>query len=778
MDGLHKPSNTSNPTPKPNDSTLELYTHVEKLLSMLNDPHVTIGAMWDLMTQEICPRVLPEDARTPYSLHFASKSLLRKLIRAHQHHSLPEGLPSVSEIARIYACMSLLSPRSWAPVLDIFFTPQKFEELVTHGEQIAEDLLETWRAILTHSSYSGKSPSEMENVASRPQWVLPKVKHPKARRDMRNNSIEHAFASLHPRYQENPLPGMASRAIITFAMLTDERVPRIPAVEQHPFIRGISDVIATSGMDSQDISKYISAKALEMPQINKLELDWARILPNAINIAKLSAFVNQSNQLPSYKRANIRSERIVMVQLSQARALKDLDTVSKLWSDVQKWEKAPQDLADGEPKACPISIELGNNFITAFTVMNKPMAVEVWNFMRNHGVEPTAHTWHAMLEGCKISRDSASLLGVWAKMLESGMRPDVSCWTTLISGLMGSGDLEGGIRALHSMKVQWETAAKSYLARNKLSVPISQLNEIDGVIKPTTAVINAAVVNLLRKNKIDAASQVLSFAGDIGIRPDNVTYNTILRSLVRKRDDNALHNLLVQMEKQGVRGDIATFTTLLESALADSHDSSPEELTKIVDELFEEMKTCGINANEQTCSAIINSILRRAPSIDYLQPAEHVVSKMAKMGLKPSAHIQTMFVDFHFKQPSPKLDTIAAMLDSFKTRKLPRDHIFWDRVIEGYSGVGDTVHAVQSLRQSQKEGSRPGYAALNSLLHALCNNEEIGLARQLVVNIANERGGPPSHEAKGVDAQHRFWNSVEQLGLIDESLEAMLASPQ
>lgn len=775
MEGLNKPAHVSKATLQPNDATLELYTHVEKLLSMLNDPKVPIKDMWKLMTEDICPRILPKDAPTPYSLHFASKSLLRKLVVAHQHSPLAEGVPKVSEIARVYACMSLLSPRAWGPVLDTFFTPQKFDQLITNGEEVAEDILEAWRAILTYPSYSGMKPSEMENTPSRPQWVLPKLKTGKVRRDMENEGIEHAFVSLLPRYPHNPLQGMASRAMLTFAMLTDGRTGGISSVEQHPFIRGIADVIFMSGMSSGTISQYF--KSLELPYVQKLGIDWSTVISNAQKMANLSAFISPDVPPPAFKRANLQSERAVMQKLSRARAVKDLDTVTRLWSEVQQWNQtdSQEPNAKETARAKTLSPELGNNFITAFTMMDKRKAVEVWNYLINQGHQPTASTWHAMLEGCKISRDSASLLGVWAKMLESDVRPDVTCWTTLISGLMSTGDLEGGIRAFNSMKVQWEAAAKAYVAKNNLNVPLSHLGDIDGVAKPTTAVINAVVVSLLRRDKVDAASRVLTLGGELGIRPDNVTYNTILRSLVRKRNDAALEQLLLQMEQQGVRGDVVTFTTLLENSLSESHDSSPEDLVKIIDDLFVEMKASGISANEQTCAAIINSILRRAPSIDYLLPAEHVVSKMAAMGLKPSAHIQTMFVNFHFKQPNPNLDAIGAMLDNFKKHRLPRDHIFWDRVIEGYADVGDTVRALQSLRQSQKEGFRPGYGALDVLIHALYRNQEIELARQLVTNTGLERGGPLPQDVRGVDGQHRFWNSAEELGLIEENLEARIA---
>lgn len=758
-----KPNNKA--TLKPKTADLDLYPHVEKLLELLNKPDTPIKQIWTLFTTEICPRVLPKDAPTPYSLHFASKSLFRKLVNVHRKHPVPEGVPPVSEIARTYACMGLMSPRDWNPMLDTLFTRETYDRLSIDGDKIAEDMLEAWRAILTHTSYVGRKPKECTDTT----WVTPQLNAAKIQHDMAADGIEKAFESLLPQHRHNPLQGMASRALITFALLTHPRLqPPISLVEIHPLIKGIADIMVMAKITPAMLAQYF--KTRDLPYVASLNIEWSSVIDQARRLAGLEAIAQPlplRSKPPSLYMPG--SEHRIFKSLARAISIKDLDTVTSLWDQVRTW---PQP----SPDQSPISRELGHQFIVAFTAMNKPLAVEVWNSLTTWGLPPTVATWHAMLEGLKNARDIKSLHGLWKRMADMGVQPDAGCWTTYISALMFGGDLEGGVRAVVLMKNTWENAARLYLQREKLQTPLSQLGDIDGIVKPTTSVINAVTTSLLRKNKVGVASRVLSMGGDLGLRPDALTYNTILRSLVRKGDEAALKALLEQMEKQGIKGDIVTFTTTLERSLANVQDSTPAEVVTLIDSLFAEMAATGIKPNETTCSAIINSVLRQAPTLEYLVPAEHVVSKMEAMGLKPTAHIQTMFIDFHFMQSHPDLDAIGLLVEKFTRQKLHRDHIFWDRVIEGYSALSESDRALQAVRQCTKENCRPGYYALEQLVRALVRNGEVTLAKELVEDVGMDRGGPIHADIRGKEGQHDFWNCAESLGLFTSEQEEKWAA--
>lgn len=776
VDGLNRTSgNGGTATLKPNTASLELYEQVEKLMEMLNDASTPIPEMWALFTQ-ICPKARPKGSQTPYSLHFAAKSLLRKLLTARQQPNVASGIPTVSEIARTYASLGILEPKVWKPLLETFFTGESAQKLHFDGDRVAEDLLETWRIILTLGHNPINSPGSFIDIESRAKWNPPALNPARVRRAMIERGIEQCFALLLPKSRNKLFHGLPASAIITFAMLTDIRLNQpIPFAANHPFIKAIAEVIAMSQITPGELDQYFRMQNVS----HGVDLNdrWPSIIEQARSITSALApptEIPRGGTEKAFRRLVTNKETRVFRLLHRALAAKDLNTAERLWSEVQSWsiesyEKQQHSIGLASPNSSAPSSELCNQFIATFMALNKERAVDVWNFMIQSGLNPTVLTWHAMLEGCKTSRDSQSLLAIWSKLIDSDIAPDVECWTTLISGLMYCGDLEGGLRAFVEMRRVWERAAKRHIAQAGQPTDIKSLGDVDGVVKPTIAIVNATIAGLLRKNRTDIASQVLATGGEMGITPDNITYNTMLRSLVRNKDERALTNLLEQMQKQGVQGDVATFTIILENALSDAKNQSPQDLIEIINNLFTQMDASAVKPNQQTYAAIINSILRRAPDFEYVAPVNFVIAHMSKKGLQPSAHIHTMLVDFYFKQSEPKLDLIGLLLDQMIKGNAMRDHIFWDRVIEGYCYVGDTVRALQYLRQTQKEGFMAGYQALDMLIHALVRNNEVSLATELVKNTRVQRGGPPEPDARGVDGQHQFWNSAAGMGLVEET---------
>ncbi|KFY34608.1 hypothetical protein V494_06626 [Pseudogymnoascus sp. VKM F-4513 (FW-928)] len=777
VDGLNRTSgNGATATLKPNTASLELYEQVEKLMEMLNDPSTPIPAMWALFTQ-ICPKARPKGSQTPYSLHFAAKSLLRKLLTARQQPDAAPGIPTVSEIARTYASLGILEPKVWKPMLETFFTKESTEKLHVEGDKIAEDLLETWRILLSLGHNSGKAPGSFTEIESRAKWSPPVLNPSRVRRAMLEKGIEQCFALLLPKSRNKLLQGLPASAILTFAMLTDARLSQpIQLAANHPFIKAIADVIAMSQITPGELDQY--CRMQNVSHGVDLNSSWPSIIEQARSIANAPATsieTPRDGTEKAFRRPITNKETRVFRLLHRALAAKDVNAAERLWSEVQSWpvesnEDERHPIGSGLLKSSALSPELCNQFIATFMALNKERAVDVWNFMIQSGLHPTVLTWHAMLEGCKTSRDSESLLAIWSKLVGSDTAPDVECWTTLISSLMYCGDLEGGLRAFVEMQRAWDRAAKRHIAQTRMPIDIKSLGDVDGVVKPTIAIVNATIAGLLRKNRTDIASQVLATGGEMGITPDNITYNTMLRSLVRNKDERALTNLLEQMQRQGVQGDVATFTIILENALSDAKNQSPQDLIDIIKNLFAQMEASAVRPNQQTYAAIINSILRRAPDFEYVAPVNFVIAHMSKSGLQPSAHIHTMLVDFYFKQSEPKLDLIGLLLDQMIKGNAMRDHIFWDRVIEGYCYVGDTVRALQYLRQTQKEGFMAGYQALDMLIHALFRNNEIDLATELVKNTRIQRGGPPEPDARGVDGQHQFWNSAAEMGLMETTV--------
>lgn len=290
------------------------------------------------------------------------------------------------------------------------------------------------------------------------------------------------------------------------------------------------------------------------------------------------------------------------------------------------------------------------------------------------------------------------------------------------------------------------------------------MDNMTGIARPTVETVNAAIVGFIRRQRPEKAYGVLSWASKLGISPDAVTYNTLLRPLIRDNNSKQARLLLQHMQKQGVEADVATFTTILDETFRSSDQQTSEEKQELVTTVFSEMKAAGVVMNLNTYGKIIYELLQ-SPNADMVV-VHPILQMMAEQGLQPNSHIYTTLVEHHFKQNGPDLEAIRSLIERSK-QVGSVDHIFWDRVIEGYSRAGETVSALKMLDEVKSKGHTASWVTLRTLLVALVDREEWDSARGLVRGVKLDSGAPlPEHE-KGSEGQHRFWRLVNELELMD-----------
>jgi hypothetical protein len=219
------------------------------------------------------------------------------------------------------------------------------------------------------------------------------------------------------------------------------------------------------------------------------------------------------------------------------------------------------------------------------------------------------------------------------------------------------------------------------------------------------------------------------------------------------------------MNDDGLKADVATFTTVLDETFRDAEHSS-EEQSKIVANIFTEMEAAGIQANLHTYGKIIYHLLEC--SSGDLTAVNGVLERMSREGLQPSPYISTMLVEYYFSRDPPDLDAVRFLIDRSRLEPESVDHIFWDRVIEGYSGVGDTTSAMRVLGKVHSGSGRVSWTTLQKLLSALAQNQEWDVARTMVRNTKIDTGGPLPDHVHGKKDQHRFWGLAAELELLEE----------
>jgi pentatricopeptide repeat protein len=137
----------------------------------------------------------------------------------------------------------------------------------------------------------------------------------------------------------------------------------------------------------------------------------------------------------------------------------------------------------------------------------------------------------------------------------------------------------------------------------------------------------------------------------------------------------------------------------------------------------------------------------------------------------------TELLKFHFDHDPLDMAAIDALVHRATASPKALSHIFWDRVLEGYSRAGETVKAMavyKDIRQRNRiiDTSKVAWRALHELVLALSRNGEWEIAKEVVKQKASECGGPlpKDHDVKvsGQHAQFAFWETIRELDLLED----------
>jgi len=784
------------PNPTRQAAILAQYEHTETLKRLLAKPDEPINDIWQHFISHLNAAAwhlnTPGEIPRPVAFKAVTGTLLHRLQKERMQSRTADNLPTVAEITSVYASLGLLHPADWkALVYDLLrkLSEQKvyahiepaianLPELFSEHLAISEDILGAWKVLCKHYSLyvNRKDPGFGDSLDD---WEF--LGYP-GESDLRpvklKGGLDEVFLSLWPRCPRPYVSSMTYAALVTFSLITN-LLPRSFAHvgSKNPFMLTIARLLVAARCNVKDIVKSQAAEDLAL---KGFVIDWPSALRRAEPMANRSTYRYLGVQHSVVRPLDFRSTTLLSQRLSRAMTERDLKQINSLWAEA-KISAQTMTTADSEsgheetgspivtsptarpshPKAQNSQFpELCNQFILAYMGLRHPDgALDIWNYMVETSRHPGLSTWHAMLEGCRRARNPTSLEAVWTRLQSSVLQPDVACWRTRISGLIENGKIELAICALEEMGRHWHEAAKKQHIKSK------KPGDINGTVKPTIEIINDAISGLLNRGHHLAAKRILAWGDDFGIKPDIVTFNILIRGLIRDGRMESVPSLLAQMQKQGIQADVATFTTILDEIFKTSDPLSPEEQLKLTNLVFAEMEAAGVQPNRFTYNKIISSLLQTQPK--DMKAVQAVLARMAAQKIEPSRDIYTMLIKHHFSQEPPNLEGVRTLLDRIRVSGAILDHIFWDRVIEGYASVGDTANALAVLGRIDKEGSRVGWPALEMVLRALAENGEGEMARQVVRNVKMDRGGPPDIDQRGVEGQHSFWRAVGELGLMD-----------
>jgi pentatricopeptide repeat protein len=776
-ESIKPPASPTKLSPNPPSSIIP-YQNAEILKKKLADSSCPAEDSWQFFLEHFGPEAWRNDAinrtSSPSYLYirdgaYSGRALLNRIIQAKSEDPLSTKLPTFTEVLSVYSQLGILHGQDWADMMFSLIggllkcqeTPSK--DLVLE-ETIVSDLIGSWNVVFRRL---GKSQYPVANEgASSFDWShAPLISAKDANQVYKKRGVQGFFAPLVPGLPFHQLRDIPVIAVASFALLVQEHIAQKTVVQEAA--RLVSSLGQVVGLLSAEMRPTPQASGLATAPVEEfVKRTWNETRELAAQLYSLPAARKSS---PTYQSSVQPRSTFQHKRLQDAFARRDIHQVDRIWADVLNFpvKKEPTTGDEQDSKTDPrgsLSVGICNQFILIYMALRRPnRAIDVWNLMVSKGLSPNMSTWDCMMTGCKTSKDAKALEGIWAKMQASKVQPDIVCWTTRISGLVECNQFDRAMHALDEMGRLWLAAARRQHS-NKTAEELQSVDDVPGAIKPTIATVNAAIDGLLKKQKQDDAHRVLEWAGKFGIRPDIITYNTLLRSMIRYGRTTEAMAILQQMQDSGLKPDVATFTTVLEETFR-YPEHTPEEQDKIITSIFSEMEAAGIKANLHTYGKIIYCLLEC--NTGDLTVVNSVLERMSREGLQPSPYISTMLVEHYFSREPPDLDSVRFLIERARMEPSSVDHIFWDRVIEGYSHVGDTTSAVRILGKVNSGSSRISWTTLQKLLSSLVQNQEWDVARTLVRNAKIDSGGPLPEHARGKKDQHRFWRLAAELGLLD-----------
>ena len=742
------------------------------------------------------------------------QSLLLRL--AHVHSGRPlngtEKLPTPAEAIRMYVQAGIMEDSLWIDVLWILLGAvmksrsksfiQGLDPPVDrhhiHGKRLGH-ILEVWRLFVEtftprtlgstdgiyQDSSSGAASTRLDDlsrthaslsddVAWKGTLETPKL----AAADISLHiQLPSRFLSFRPQSERNErIAEISAAAVMTLDMLCSQLYLDIrgsPLDYEVQFVHLMAKAVARKYMRFDTVQRRLTGEKVRPDIIRYYRSSW-ETLPRRVTMMKPlvdDLHSNDASKPPiTFKERNSMPGPVIKSSsLIRAVNLGDCNAVERHWAST-----------DANIERGFIIDSLFPQFLWAYMCLRRPnQATHVWNRMVEIGRTPSQEHWQAMLRGCQRARDYVTMRHIWQNMSASGIRPGLPCWTIWTQGLILSGQWQESLEVLEELSKVWDsTALPGTGARrdleNDADDPLFQFgSEGHDLLVPSIIPINAAITSLLAVKRSDLVGTFLKWAQSHKIQPDTATFNILLRRAVRENQPDVARSILTNLESSGCQPDVHTFTIILDGLFRNPGSAfrfeESEAQVGAVSDIFRQMKDAGVEPSIYTYSSMLDGLLGghvTTGNWKYKQPnvtaARAVLDDMAKEGIKPSPHIYTILISHYFNSTPPDLVSIDGLWNRMQLDGATRDHVFYDRMIEGYARVGDVERMLTFLRRMPQEGKIPGWVALHAVLQSLVRAHEWDMVQDLISDVEG-KDGIFRNASRFSWAEKGFWDLVDDV---------------
>ncbi|KAF1811501.1 hypothetical protein P152DRAFT_474661 [Eremomyces bilateralis CBS 781.70] len=404
--------------------------------------------------------------------------------------------------------------------------------------------------------------------------------------------------------------------------------------------------------------------------------------------------------------------------------------------------------------------------LTTFMALRRQdLAIQIWQYLRKNGIIPTVASWTAMIVGCRIAKRGDAIEEVWDRMHRAAIEPDARAYTEAIFGFLWCGHDDHGFRLLHEMSDKWTRAVQRIHGKPLSKVDVKSIGDLPGAPKPTTGTLNTVITALSKgkQRRHHDIAKVFAWAQALGIPLTIDTFNVMLQMHLEQSDMENAMKVLRNMQDNDIQPNVVTFSMLSNIIFGRSGtiDLPPEEQLAFILRFLWEVESRGIAPNSHMYGTIIDGIIHRNADTAV---AQGVLTHMRAKGMKPSVHICTMLMTYHFQQHPPDLEAIDALWRTMLSDNVVVDGFFYDRMIEGYSRADHVGKMMTFLTRMSKDGLQPSWKALTAIVEALLRVGDTQRAQEIVADVG-ERGNRGSGVPDRGHGMQDFWSLVAHEGL-------------
>ncbi|MCJ1355434.1 MAG: hypothetical protein MMC33_005426 [Icmadophila ericetorum] len=657
-------------------------------------------------------------------------------------------------------------------------------------DAIRQDTLETWNLYAEHLGNSQNEPDNVVDIND----VQPSRGQPSALFDgkIRTAILNKALFDLILYSLEEKCLGSKGECIALVAILTDltiqsntkkvvsDRFPRLKGTKR--FSDLVIYLTKKSDLTRAKVQQYILKEGIVTDKAILLVQYWSS-LQDHLQLPQPAEGGNDSTPILLGRKGqaacqNVRSSypnfSSILKGLQEAKRTRDSNKADGVWTHctkgLQKLElddqvKHHSAVGRPSPENAGRRAEISNIFLeflkTFITIGRSDKVTEVWNFMvQTLKFQPDPAHWVLLLENCKRTRDLQSLNEVWQNIREKNIRADHLMWTAYLDGLLTCKDWEAALKALEDMGLTWKSAVEKQAGRSSVGG-----DGYLGTHLPHITPINAAITGLTALGKEEAASTVLKWAITQNVKPDVITFNILIRNAVKANNLEEMQRILTLMEKYNCPPDNDTismlFTGFLRSPTSTFYTQTPEEQKESITRIFDSIERNGFRIRRDIYSRVLHDFLTQ--ETPNLAAAKAVLAHMTDRKMQPDQAIYTILINFYFSTSPPSLSAIDSVWQRIQAKKTPVDHIFYDRMIEGYARVGEVEKMLGFLRRMPEIGMATGWVALTRCLEALTRAEEWDVIYELVEDVLRKDGGGLFRSGQRGWRMEEFWKVVWKL---------------